>query len=83
MDPDYTPLTEQELRDYARTLIEEAATEVERLTIYERAVDLLPQEEISDEDAHRVRDLIGHSTVTVHFAVVEPLFKQSVTNDLE
>jgi hypothetical protein len=83
MDPDYTPLTEQELRDYARTLIEEAATEVEWLTIHERAVDLLSQEDISDEDAHRVSGLIGHSTVTVHFAVVEPLFKQSVTKDLE
>jgi hypothetical protein len=58
-------MTEQELREYATTLILEHARDVELMTIIELAEEHAPSGDISDNDAERVSDLIGTATITV------------------
>lgn len=58
-------MTEDELREYAETLIFEHARDIEYLTIFEMAEEHVPGGDISDEDARTVDRLIGEATVTV------------------
>lgn len=53
-------MTDDEIREYATTLILERARDVEFLSIHEMA-----DGEISDEDARKVDNLITKATVTV------------------
>lgn len=58
-------MTDDEIREYATTLILEHARDVEFLTIHEMAEEHAPGGEISDEDAKKVDDLITKATVEV------------------
>lgn len=62
-------MTEQELKDYATTLILEHARDVEFLSIFEMAEEHLG-EEISDDDAKKVDKLLVEAAITVEFPVV-------------
>lgn len=59
-------MTDDELRDYAATLLLDHARNVEYLTIFEMAEDELGGE-ISEEDGRKVSDLINEATVVVSF----------------
>lgn len=55
-----------EQRDYAATLILEHARDVEYMSVFEMAEEYLEgADEIEDEDAKAVHDLIHKATVTV------------------
>jgi hypothetical protein len=58
-------VTEDELREYAETLILEHARDVEFLSIHEMAEEHAPGGVITDEEARVVDDLIAKATVTV------------------
>jgi hypothetical protein len=58
-------VTDDEIREYATTLILDHARDVEYLSIHEMAEQHAPSGEISDEDARKVDDLITKATVTV------------------
>lgn len=58
-------MTDDEIREYATTLILEHARDIEYLSIHEMAEEHLEGGEISDEDARKVDDLITKATVEV------------------
>lgn len=59
-------MTPEEQRDYAATLILEHARDVEYLSVFEMAEEHLEgADEISDEDASEVHDLISNAIVTI------------------
>lgn len=57
-------MTDDELREYATTVVLDHARDVEGLAVYEMAEDNIGHE-ISDEDARKVLDLCRKATVTV------------------
>lgn len=59
-------MTNDELREYATTLILEHARDIEYLTIFDMSEEHAGVY-ISDEDAEKVSELIGRATVTVEF----------------
>jgi hypothetical protein len=59
-------MTDDELKDYATTLLLEHARDVQYLSIFEMAEEHLG-EEISDEDAEKVDKLMAEATITVTF----------------
>lgn len=61
-------LTNEQLREYAEFVIKDHAQDVEYISIYEM-FELWAEddEEISDEDALTVRDLIPQAKVTVEW----------------
>lgn len=63
-------MTDEELKDYATDLILSHARDVEYLSIFEMAEEYTG-EEISDEDAQRVDDLMCKATITVEFPTAE------------
>lgn len=61
-----TPVTPDEHREYAATLILEHARDVEYMSVFEMAEEHLEgADEISDEDAKDVHDLISKANVTI------------------
>lgn len=64
-------MTDEEIRDYAATLLLDHARNVEFLTIHEMAEDNVEGGEISDEDALKVDTLIREATVAVSFPGVD------------
>jgi hypothetical protein len=64
-------MTDEQLREYATTLILDHARDIEYLTIFEMADEHCEGGEISDEDAKRVDDLITKATVIVSFPDAE------------
>ena len=58
-------MTPDEQRQYAATLLLANARDIEYLTVHEMAGEHLDSDEISDEDAKAVHDLIGQATVIV------------------
>lgn len=57
-------MTDDEIREYATTVVLDHARDIEGLSIYEMAEDNLGHE-ISDDDAKKVLDLCQTATVTV------------------
>lgn len=69
-------MTDDELKDYATTLIESHAQDVEFLSIFEMAEEYLEAGEISEDDARKVSDLIRDATVVVFHEDREELFQR-------
>ena len=67
-------MTDEQIRDYAVALIEEHATDVEWLSVFEVWESYQPRElpdgdeEISEDDAVKVHDLVRGAKITVTFA---------------
>lgn len=61
-------MTPEEQRQYAATLILEHARNVAYMSVFEMAEEHLEDaDEISDEDAKAVHDLISKATITISF----------------
>lgn len=60
-------MNDEELEQYAEDLINEHATDIEYLTIFEMAEDWTEDGTISDEDAEKVLKLIGKAVIEIHF----------------
>lgn len=60
-------MTDDELREYATTVILDHARDVEWLSLFEMAEEHLDGGEISDGDANEVMDLIRNATITVEW----------------
>lgn len=69
-NPKDTPMTPEQLAEYATTLILEHARDVEYLSIFEMAEEHTEAGEISDDDAKQVSELISTATITVEFPAV-------------
>jgi hypothetical protein len=63
-------MTDEQLREYATTLILEHARSIEFLSIFEMAEEHTGRE-ISDKDADRVDKLLVKATITVSFPDTE------------
>lgn len=61
-------MDDDDLREYAAWLIEQHATDVEYLSVFEMYDEFSPDDDdLSDADARRVHDLIRRAGVTVTF----------------
>lgn len=58
-------MTQDELREYAETLIFEHARDVEFLSIFEMAEEHAPGGDITEDEAREVDGLIAKATVTI------------------
>lgn len=65
-------MTEDEIKDYATEVILEHARDIEYLSVFEMVDQYTDYDEISDEDAKKVMDLIDKATVTVEFPEAVP-----------
>lgn len=63
-------LSDDQLREYAKTLILDHARGVEFLTIFEMAEGHCPGGKISDADANEIDGLISRATITVEWPEV-------------
>jgi hypothetical protein len=62
-------MSPEELREYATTLMFDAARTIELLDIFDLAEEYLTAGEISEPDARIVSDLIREADITVSFPV--------------